>query len=111
MTGRSALRRNRKSHWDTSTKRTKCIDPALISMTSRGKNPLVIIRRSEKCALPQTHYFNNSPGLYPTIENSLSASGSSPYKQQKLTSRVDRFDPAWLAEGKYSPWLYKTDLC
>lgn len=42
---------------------------------------------------------------------SVSAVHPAPDKHQKSSHhRMTGFDPAWLSEGKYSPWLYKTDL-
>ncbi|KAL1251696.1 hypothetical protein QQF64_019492 [Cirrhinus molitorella] len=44
-------------------------------------------------------------------EKSPSAACPAPDKQQKSSHhRITGFDPAWLSEGKYSPWLYETDL-
>ncbi|KAL1273876.1 hypothetical protein QQF64_026690 [Cirrhinus molitorella] len=51
------------------------------------------------------------PTLSQSREKSPSAACPAPDKQQKSSHhRMTGFDPAWLSEGKYSPWLYKTDL-
>ncbi|CAB1444165.1 unnamed protein product [Pleuronectes platessa] len=39
-----------------------------------------------------------------------SAARPAPHKYLSGHHRMTGFDPAWLSEGKYSRWLYKTDL-